>query len=73
MGYDSGDSFPFDFESNGNPFGSKSNGKLSPRTYLIQYERKYSFLNEPNGIDSSGGITPRAFIQYCTYLKHSVC
>ena len=44
MGYDRGDSFPFDFEPNGNPFGSKSKGKLS---YPIQYERKWnaSFLS----------------------------
>ena len=40
MGYDRGDSFPFDFEPNGNPFGSKSKGKLSPRSYPIQCERK---------------------------------
>ena len=48
MGYDRGDSFPFDFEPNRNPFGSKSKGKLSPRSYLIQFERKwkYSFLSE---------------------------
>ena len=46
MGYDRGDSFPFDFEPNGIPIGSKSNGKLSPRSYPIQCERKwkYSFL-----------------------------
>ena len=31
MGYDRGDSFPFDFKPNGIPFGSKSNGKLSPQ------------------------------------------
>ena len=39
--------FPFNFESNGNPFGSKSKGKLSPRSYPIQCERKwkYSFLS----------------------------
>ena len=30
MGYDHGDSFPFDFEPNGFPFGSKSKVKLSP-------------------------------------------
>ena len=30
MGYDRGDSFPFDFEPNGIPFDSKSKGKLSP-------------------------------------------
>ena len=38
MGYDRGDNFPFDFEPNGNPFGSKSKGKLSPRSYPIQCE-----------------------------------
>ena len=47
MGYDRGDSFPFDFEPNGFPFGSKSKGKLSPRSYPIQCERKlkYSFVS----------------------------
>ena len=47
MGYDHGDSFPFDFEPNGNPFGSKSKGKLSQRSYPIQFERKLntSFLS----------------------------
>ena len=41
MGYDRGDSFPFDFKSNGIPFGSKSKGKLSSRSYHIQFERKW--------------------------------
>ena len=47
MGYDRGDSFPFDFKPNGIPFGSKSKGILSPRSYPIQCERKwkYSFLS----------------------------
>ena len=42
-----GDSFPFDVKPNGFPFGSKSKGKLSPRLYSIQRERKwkYSFLS----------------------------
>ena len=46
MVYDHGDSFPFDFEVNGIPFGSKLEVKLSPRSYPIQFERKgkYSFL-----------------------------
>ena len=39
MGYDRGDSFSFDFEPNGFPFGSKSKGKPSPRSYPIQCER----------------------------------
>ena len=47
MGYDRGDSFPFDFEQNGNPSGLRSEGKLSPRSDPIQCERKwkYSFLS----------------------------
>ena len=47
MGYDRGDSFPFNFEPNGFPFGSKSKRKLSPQPYPIRFERKwkYSFLS----------------------------
>jgi len=47
MGNDRGDSFSFDFEPNGIPFGLKSKGKLSPWLYPIQFERKwkYSFLS----------------------------
>ena len=47
MGYNRGDSFPFDFEPNGIPFCSKLKGKLSPRSYPIQCERKWkdSFLS----------------------------
>ena len=40
MGYDRGDSFPLDFEPDGNPFGSKSKGELSPQSYPIQCERE---------------------------------
>ena len=49
MGYGRGDSFPFDFEPNGIPFGSKLIGKLSQRSYPIECERKwnYSFLSAP--------------------------
>ena len=49
MGYDRGNSFPFDFEPVGVPFGLKSKGKLSPRSYPIQCERKWNtnFLSEP--------------------------
>ena len=47
MGYDRGDSFPFDFEPNGFPFGSKFKGILSPQSDPIQFERKWntSFLS----------------------------
>ena len=41
MGYDRGDSFPFDFEQNGIQFCSKLKGKLSLRSYPIQCERKW--------------------------------
>ena len=34
MGYDRGDSIPFDFKPNENPFGSKSKGILSPRSFI---------------------------------------
>ena len=37
MGYDCGDSFPSDSEPNGIPFGSESEGKLSPQSYPIQF------------------------------------
>ena len=51
MGYDRDDSFPLVFEPNGNPFGSKSKGNLSPRSDLIQCERKskHSFLSMVDG------------------------
>ena len=39
MGYDRGDSFPSDFEQNGDPFGSKSKGKLSVLN-IFKIERK---------------------------------
>ena len=47
MGSDRSDSFPFDFEPHGIPFGSKSKGKLLPRSDPIQFERKqkYGFLS----------------------------
>ena len=43
MECDRGDSFPFDFEPNWFPFGSKSKRKLSLRSHAIQYERKNYF------------------------------
>ena len=47
MEYESDNSFPFDFEPNGISLGSKLKGKLSPRSYPIQGERKWntSFLS----------------------------
>ena len=50
MGYDRGDTFSFDFDLNETSFGSKLKGKLSPRSYPIQCERKWntSFLSVPD-------------------------
>ena len=47
MGYDRGNSFPFDFEPNGIPFGSKLKGELSRRSYPIKFGKKWkhSFLS----------------------------
>ena len=48
MGYDRGGGFPFDFEHKCNSIWlRKSKGKLSSRSYPIQFERKwkYSFLS----------------------------
>ena len=42
MGYDRGDSFPFDLEPNGIPFGLKSNGKPSSRSYPKTARQKIS-------------------------------
>ena len=44
MGYYRGDGFPYDFERNGIPFGLKSKGKPSPRSYPIQCERKWKYI-----------------------------
>ena len=38
--FNRGDSFPYGFEPNGFPSGSKLKGKLSPRSDPIQFERK---------------------------------
>ena len=67
MGYDSVDSFPFDSEPNGIPSGLKSKGKLSPRSYPIQFERKwkYSFLNAADVIFLHSGDP-----QWVIYLPH---
>ena len=52
MEYEHGDRFPFYFEPNLIPFGSKFKGKLSPRSYPIQHERKwkYSFLSAETAV-----------------------
>ena len=66
MVYDRGDSFPLDFEPNRIPFGSKSKGKLSPRSYPIQCERKwkYSFLSVMMPLPDSSTIYMCVFTYY---------
>ena len=77
MGYDRGDSFPFEFEPNGTPFGSKSKGKLSPRSYRIQFERKlkHSFLSVqrtivPTDLVSRGmNAASQELLSHCPLLE----
>ena len=77
MEYDRGDSFPFDFKPNGIPFGSKmeqfSNRKLSPRSYLIQCERKwkYSFLSVYGKAGFKSLIILRISTSECFSVSHS--
>ena len=42
--YDRSDSFPFDYEPNGIPFGSRSKGKLSVQSFPFQFERKKNLI-----------------------------
>ena len=73
MGYNRGNSFPFDFEPNGISFGLKSKGKRSPRSDPIHCERKwkYSFLSV--GASSRDNYTTRdhAFLQRNLLLIHA--
>ena len=70
MGYDRGDSFPLDFEPNGFPFGSKSKGKLSPRSYPIRFERKWksSFLSVSDGRILNTHVTNKQLL----ILRHTL-
>ena len=72
MGYDRDDSFSFDFEPNGIPFGSKSKEKLLPQSYPIQYERewKYSFRSVYYAIRRSFLVIFLKQILATTYCKY---
>ena len=50
------DQIPFYYEPNGFPFGSKSKGKLSPRSYPIQCERKWKHSSLSAGRKFASGI-----------------
>ena len=73
MEYDHGDSFPFDIDPNRIPFGSKLKGKLSPRSYPIQCEWKYSFLSvqqlTPNHVPGFIGQCGEVSISWYKYLS----
>ena len=75
MGYDRGDSFPSDFEPNGIQFGSKSKGKLSPRSYPIQCERKlkHCFLSamSKSSVESFDIIRPR-YLKLSTHIMYTL-
>ena len=64
MGYDRGDSFPFDFEPNGDPFGSKFKRKLSPRSDI--------HIDIPFNVKGNGNIifsvyTPSPCVMYLLF------
>ena len=72
MGYDRGDRFPFEFEPNEIPSGSKSKGKLSPKTVS---EPSIEIEFEPKEIPfgSKGKQSPRSYpIQFERKWKPSV-
>ena len=78
MEYDHGDSFPFDFESKGNTFGSKLKGKLLPRSYPIQFERKWntsflSVLSTPKDFSGSYDLSRKERNYLHTSLKTEKC
>ena len=57
MGYDRGDSILFDLESNRFSFGSKSKGKLSPRSYPIHLNQMEIHLAQ----NRKGKLSPRSY------------
>ena len=60
MGYDRSDSFPFDFEPNGFPFGSKSKG-----TVTREKKWKHSFLS----IRATNAKSLQTLIYFCERMK----
>merc|ERR1719452_59469 len=54
MGYNRGDSFPFDFNQMESIWFRKSKGKLSPRSYPIQCERKWKQFSQYRHTIGSG-------------------
>ena len=67
MGNDRGDSFSLDFEPNGIPFGSESKGKLSPRSYPIQCERKWKY----SSLSVSNELAEKRTSKFDMYRRHS--
>ena len=73
MGYDRGKSSTFYFEPNGNPFGSKSKGKLFPWSYPIQFERKWntSFLSAVDFERTEIVILVKIAVELCLNTLHN--
>ena len=74
VNHDRGDRFPIDFEPNRISFGSKSKGKLSPRSYPIQFERKWKsiFPSVRNREIASSRCTSGAVHYFYSYFIHTV-
>ena len=74
MEYDRGDSFPFAFEPDGIQSGSKPKGKLSPRSYSIQCERKWkhSFLSvhRSPGTQNGGPFEATLWCHHADMFQH---
>jgi len=78
MRYDRGDCFPLDFQPNVITFGSKSEGKLSPRSYPIQCEWKHSFFSArhcaaPSYDESYSTLAPLRPLVATTAKTHIGC
>ena len=75
--YDRSNSFPFDYKTNGSPFGSQSKGKQSLRSYHIQFESNHKpislsifsgFLFNKNKESLSVCITLHKFVKVCLII-----
>ena len=75
MGYDRGDSFPFDFEPDGVPFSSKSKGKLSPRPYPVQFERNWntSFVSVQHKFEFYACVNTLIEIHFWALFYLTIC
>ena len=77
--YDRGDSLPFTVESNGIPFGRRSKGKLSPRSYSVRFWKEMEIRSpHSRGVVSSlvnKSLTRREIItsDSCEIIRNMDC